>query len=110
MDIAPQLKQFIANLVERIKDGLTWAEIAQSLLEFIRLASSIVDNLPVDNAAKQELVVTWTLMAYDAVVATITAGFAQWWLIPLFSAARMLLVHFLPGVVDFIYKSLVKGK
>jgi len=110
MDINPQLKQFIANLVERIKDGLTWAEITQSLMDFIRLASLIVDNLPVDNKSKQELVVTWTLMAYDAAVATITAGFAQWWMVPLFAAARMLLVHFLPGVVDFVYQTLVKGK
>lgn len=110
LNLNPQLKQFIANLVERIKDGLSWSEIAQSLLEFVRLASSIVDSLPVDNKDKQELVVVWSLAAYDAAVAAITAGLAQWWMVPLFAAARMLLVHFLPGVVDFVYQSLVKGK
>ncbi len=110
MDIAPELKQLIANLVERIRDGLTWPEIAQSLLEIVRLASAIADSLPIDGKAKQELVVTWSLAAYDAAVATITAGFAQWWLIPLFSVARMVLVQFLPGIVEFVYQSLVKGK
>lgn len=105
-----QLTKFISDLVDRIKGGLSWSEIAQSLLEFVRLASSIVDNLPVDNKGKQELVVTWSLAAYDAAVAAITAGMAQWWMVPLFAAARMLLVHFLPGVVDFVYQSLVKGK
>jgi len=106
----PQLKQFISNLIERIKDGLTWPEIAQSLLEFTRLASALADVMPIDGKEKQELVVGWALAAYDAVVATLTAGFAQWWLVPLFAVARMILVQFLPGIVEFVYQSLVKDK
>lgn len=106
--VVKQLQLALNRFKARMADGLSWSEIAASFLDFVRLASSIVRELPESGEAKQALVVEWSLKAFDLAVTAITASFSAWWLIPLFAGARMLLVQFLPGIVHWVYERLVK--
>lgn len=103
------LYDLINNLKANIRDGATWANIAQSILTIIRNASTLIKKVDeMSDAEKQQFCVEWALRGYDAAVAAITAHFATWWLIPVFSIVRVVVVRALPGIVDWVYRETVK--
>lgn len=107
-----QLNAYIQSVKEKIADGkLTLSEIAELGLDFIKLASSLAVSMPADDGEKKKWVVAWAMVFFDVASTALLASVSWGAYLPAIAiarAVRVFLSYALPGIVEWVYRKVVK--
>jgi hypothetical protein len=107
-----QLNAYIQSVKEKIADGkLTLSEIAELGLDFIKMASAFAVTMPADNEEKKKWVVSWGMIFFDVASTALLASVSWGTYLPAIAiarAVRVFLSYALPGIVEWVYRKVVK--
>ena len=105
-----QLTKFIIGIREAVKDGLTLAEIAAILAQFVQMAVAAASALTIPGESKKQVVLTYVGQLFDVLYPAIPFGWFAIFKPAVHGPLKAIVLAIVGQMIEIVYENLkLKG-